>query len=516
MFVRNFLTAGDFVTVMPIGLILTFEYDENGRISRVLHGTQEDGVDISSAVLTQVLESDFVPRTIPTKDGTSWISGVAYREEDPVLPGTLPECVGLELLSDFKTNIDAFKFYAGMVTSLAAVHKGAVACRNWLTLAKFDVLPGYVVPHNLTDDTFIHMIESSRFPFDFPKICGYIIYHNGQPDIRYLNYTQGIIKKCVKVTDGLGYVYADLTIDVGADEPKKLLTEYRNVVSYNLTSNVRVLMDGDEIFYSDSTVHIDEKLTCDDCGKLYPVNLSGRTCCSDPNCTSRLFGETNRFLKQFSLPEITEEKYKAYVKSLDSYYVPDILDENTYSDVNMEVPVADLIRAAIPFNVVPQNSDVLTRICNRCNNAVAAIEHYMKNPDRILPELEIDGTEKLEVWLGKHHNITTVMKCLHSDHLHPVAKKRKFEGAPIFRNWNISITGEFIHGTREDIVAILNSYSANVTDDVESARCLIVGGTQEGIKGRMVQTAKNFGIKIFTEQEFFDAYEIDKDLAENL
>jgi NAD-dependent DNA ligase len=93
---------------------------------------------------------------------------------------------------------------------------------------------------------------------------------------------------------------------------------------------------------------------------------------------------------------------------------------------------------------------------------------------------------------------------------------KQFDGAPIFRNLRICITGDFTHGTHEDIRSIFSSYSGKVVNDVKDANVVVVGGTQTHINGPILKYAQNKGITIFDEYSFFDKYEIDKDLQTNL
>ena len=75
----------------------------------------------------------------------------------------------------------------------------------------------------------------------------------------------------------------------------------------------------------------------------------------------------------------------------------------------------------------------------------------------------------------------------------------------------------FSHGSTSDIAAILRSYSAEVTTQFsENIHCIVVGDALENIDGVALRNARSLGIAIYNESQFFAAYEIDKDLAENL
>ena len=515
MFVGNFLTTGDFITIMPIGLVLSFQYDENGRIEKVLNGAHDSGEDVTSELLPVVLDADFVPRTLPIKDGTSWITGVAYASTATHSTGHLPECVQEELFAKFRANPSDFTFYAGMVYSLAAIYRGAVECRKWLNLAHFKLLPGYPVTSTISDEMVVQMMDRADCPFDISELCGYILYHNGEPHIHYLDFYQAELREVNKLVDGFGYVYGDLQYECGGKIAVNRV-EYRYVVNYNLVPNVTIRMYQDDVYFSDSKTYVDAELTCTTCGKLFTVSARGRTCCTDPHCKSRLYGATNQFLKALGLFEIPFGVYQDYTKKIEDYSVVDILDGASYEDTVVEATPLAVIRALVPLFVVNKESNILDRICNKCNNSVNTIQYYIKHPDRLSIELEIDDTGTLLSWLADPYNANSIVKALSSPHIRFIEQGKKFEGAPIFRSWKIAITGEFLHGTKKDIEAILTSYSATIVDNIEAARCLIVGSTKEGVEGKKVLDAKNRGIKIFDEMDFFKEYEIDEDLAANL
>ena len=80
----------------------------------------------------------------------------------------------------------------------------------------------------------------------------------------------------------------------------------------------------------------------------------------------------------------------------------------------------------------------------------------------------------------------------------------------------IFITGNFVHGSTADIIAILKSYSAQVSNKVADCQCVITGDSMEDLDGRSIRYAKQNNIPVFTESQFFAKYEIDEDLSLNL
>ena len=79
------------------------------------------------------------------------------------------------------------------------------------------------------------------------------------------------------------------------------------------------------------------------------------------------------------------------------------------------------------------------------------------------------------------------------------------------------ITGTFKHGTTEDIIAILQSYSATVVTQMDKkVQCVVVGDIKENIDGLAIHAARELDIPMFDETAFFDRYTIDEDLEKFL
>ena len=61
------------------------------------------------------------------------------------------------------------------------------------------------------------------------------------------------------------------------------------------------------------------------------------------------------------------------------------------------------------------------------------------------------------------------------------------------------------------------SYEGKVSDSVDNTvSAVILGDIKENVDGMAVKSANHLGIRIFNESEFFQMFEIDSDLKENL
>ena len=67
------------------------------------------------------------------------------------------------------------------------------------------------------------------------------------------------------------------------------------------------------------------------------------------------------------------------------------------------------------------------------------------------------------------------------------------------------------------MISILQSYGAEVTDKFGSdIDCVVIGDILENINARNVKSAQNMRIPVMEESTFFDTYDIDSDIQQNL
>ena len=176
------------------------------------------------------------------------------------------------------------------------------------------------------------------------------------------------------------------------------------------------------------------------------------------------------------------------------------------------------MRTLVPIQDVPVD-DVISDLVKHCNNNVNTLEYYIDNTSQIQIDFHLTGrfVTNLIQWFSNDKNKELLRSLLDCDHIILKESDKKFEGAPIFRNKTILISGDFVHGSQEDIASILRSYSAKVVYEFDpSIDCILLGDTHENINGVYVRKCRDHNIPVFEEFDFFKKYEIDQDLAENL
>ena len=258
-------------------------------------------------------------------------------------------------------------------------------------------------------------------------------------------------------------------------------------------------------------------MTCSFCGKVLEAPKTNiRFTCTDLHCASVMFTRVNTFLSKLGYKTLDLDRFRQFAaETHNSVALPDILDMKEYKDIKITIDAPNLLSGIVPSTIVTRFSD-WTVFCNKCNNSVESILYYIQNPDKMLFDLSLNGAvyRKLQNWLSSPENQLDVVGVFTHPNITVISTGKRFEGAPIFRGKSIYVTGKCSHGGFSDVQAILSSYSASVYDRFNTAvDCVIIGDLHEGVSGKDVQRAKQMGIPIFEEKDFFEKYDIDNDIA---
>lgn len=525
MSVKNLLTAGDFVSLLPVGLHVSLQYNANGVLEKVWTGFVDNRkVDLTAQLLDPIRTTDLVPAHIPVKNGTTWVFGCLHTHTDHYNSGVLPDCVEEELVAQFVEDPRSFQFYAAHVHSLAAVFEGALPIRNWLTNNGFTLADGCLVPIDLDIFGVLNRIWSHirKRGWAESEISNYLIQHKGEVKYESAQLGQVKVTKIATELDEMGEVLMHLWYDSGT--PSSELVPYPIAVQHNLRAKCVVTKDltSGEIIssrFTDGKVHDGylDTITCPRCGRTYPVFRQGHMKCPDPQCPSRQYPRICKLLKTFNLPTLSYDRCEEIMNSVGRVFGPqDILDAEEFEATSISTTIAEamyaLVDDTVPYTAVQQ-------LASHCNNNLNSVEYYIHNPKQIIADLAVAGIEcrTLSKWLSYSVNASDIISLLHHPRIQLGEGNLKFVGPQYFRNTVICITGTFRHGSEKDVAAILHSYGATVTSNYSpEVNALVVGDIQENIVGSAIRQAREHNISIWTESEFFNRFDIDSDLAANL
>lgn len=521
MYVNGVLKAGQYVLPVPVGLPAVLQYGENGVLEKVFKRFGADRIDITDDVFDSVYSNQIAPIKVPIKDGTTWVTGVFYRDKFLDYDGKLPECIEDSMVAAIVSNSDNIQFYAGTVESLAVVFRGATPIRQWLQMSRFKVLPGWLLPARVDRQTVSSLFSDGRFHFKYPLISHYIVFDNQDVRIVCTELSQHTVCSRTGFTDTYGNIKVKLQ-SVGADWSTTV--DYSDIVKYQIHKGTIVVQDKyDKVIYAFAKesifrAPISNTLNCSWCGKQIRVPDSGQCQCSSSHCLSTMYPDVVHFLNSLKLPEMSFEHYKSYVDSGDITSFADIMLLPEYREYKLDVTLTTLFRAIIPNLLVP-NSNVIQLFVSNCNNSTSVIHHYIYHPESIYSDFDMHGmdVDRLVDWLSDLSHAQLLETLMYSEQFQITGPTRKFDGSPILRGWRICLTGTFQHGSNEEVASILRSYSAEVTSRFdESVTAVIVGDLNDSTNGIYIRNAKNLNLPVISESAFFSKYEIDEDLKQNL
>lgn len=519
MFAKTFCRPGAFMTIIPIGLQVTLQYDREGKLEKIYTGYDEMMNEASKEFLTAVRKEMLVPLTIKIKQGTSYIKGVFYTDSVIAQEGFLPYCNNSDMIDGIINKSIDVKFYAAQVDSRATPFKSVTVIRDWLKMSGFEVLPGYVVPVNLTDKAFKNLVYTDKYPFGRLSIGGYLFFDGTEIYYRPSNMKQYLVDKVTKFTDPSGYIKGKVETKSGT-----LTVNYSDVVSFDIQRNTLITTDKDNhIMFTEPTDTKKRdprsaKLKCDVCGLPFTCPKSGPVTCPDENCRSRMWNNLNHFLNVLKLPELDGERFKKAVSDGNIIAISDILSYEEYESMKVNTTFTSILRACTPVSICG-DVRIFKVVSDACGESVQSLRMYSNNPKSLLsymPTTNLSAT-RLVNWIAEPKNLLLIETVLDTPNIEVIKEEKAFQGAPIFRGSTILITGDFSHGNTELIQSIIASYNAKVvTEYNDDVSILVIGDLKSNINGSAVIKCRERFVQSYTESEFFDKFEIDEDIQNNL
>lgn len=522
---KTFCKPGSLIYIVPTGLLVTLRYDAHGQLNGIFKGFsahgEPTGEELPQEFLQVVRTNGLVPLSLKQMGTTSVVWGVFYSDVFTVKVGDVPICEFDRIIKDIISGNIKYKFYAGHMDSGSAAVSNPTTFHTWCQLAGFDPLPMWLVPTDATDQTLKdYILGNIQYPFKYPLISGYIVYEGGIKPYFYQLSLQTIeVTQAEKYVNHSGYI--KYRVHYGDDECFTM--NYPDAAFYNVKPKSHLIMDGSTVIWSStkSSNHSDrlpKRLVCSSCGKILDVPDTGYMTCTEPHCTSLMYPRIERFCKVLGIEVLSKEKFDKYIADSELQIFSDLLLLPEYKDIKIKKNLWELIFACIPMDV-GVDKQWLIKFCNRCNNNYKTVKFYFDSPVRIYTELDMNVSRRFANWLSIPRNINEFDTIISSDQIELSVQDRvlSFDGAPIFRNKTIYITGVFKHGSIAEIRAILESYSATVvTEFDEYIQCVLVGDIKDGIDGKAILAARELKLPIFNESEFFAKYEIDEDLEKFL
>lgn len=512
----NDLKLGDFVMPLPLGLQITVQYNVEGSIEKIYSG-YKDRVDITHDIIGIVIAKKTVPAKIHITGCTTWVFGVLYTSETIEKTATLPEGIADDLLELYKEQPVRFNFFAATIEASNGSITGSIAMRRALAMQQFKLLPGWDLFSKFHDKLLSLWMADEKYTFK-PVVTD-LVALGRDSGVMYVHLggSQMLIHSVRNIVDTNGFLKTVIVSSESND--KGIVIDYADRMYYHVEKGtVAYLKANGEINYNNTMVQAEKPapIKCSKCGRLINIPTRGATRCSNPHCLSRLVPVLSSFISELGLPHIDNSTLKSYVDHQALTCIPDLFTLQEYHDCMIELSVAKLLRAMIPYDVIARD-DVLLLFTTACMENPKTIQYYMLNPEQIPTDLRIQHMDlpALQEWFLDDANVSDITNLMTLPQIKISDNNKKFDGAPIFRGKLICITGTFLHGSMGYVSSILQSYSARVTTTMSNnVDCVLVGGTHENVDGRILVSARQMRKPIYEELDFFAAYDIDSDIQQ--
>ena len=510
------LKPGDFAMPIPVGLQLTIQYNTEGNIEKVFTG-YKDRTDITSDIVGVLIAKKTVPAKITAQGCTTWVFGVLYTSWDTPKTAALSGGTDMELLKQYTENGATFNFFAATYENSLGTIMGSVPIRRALAMNGFRLLPGWDIFTQFNDRLLALWLKEDKYTFK-PVVTD-IVGLGRESGIKYIRMpiNQIIVGDVRNFVDYNGFLRSEITAATDSADYSIHIVNYSDVVTYHIVKNSIVYFnENGEVLYSSTKVTAEQAkpVKCKYCGKLIDIPVSGTARCNNPHCTSRLIPLIKTFVQHLGMEQLPDDLLREYVKKQKLTCIPDLFLLDEYKDVQVETSAANLLRAMIPYDLIARD-DVLMLFTTACMESIKTVVFYMNNPEQIAADLRIQHSDlpALISWFSDLCNVSDMSTLLATSNIHITENNRKFDGAPIFRDKIIFVTGTFLHGGIGYVSSILQSYSAKVTTTMSNnVDCVLVGGTHENIDGAGVAAARAMRKPIMEELDFFAAYGIDDDI----
>ena len=525
---RNCLKPGDYVIPEPFGIKMMLRYDSRGVLDHIEVGAEyTDMVDMSNTYFSVMRDhiSD-IPSKISIKDGSTFVYGTLYTDDIPYIfdtkfAGLVPDIYIHEYTHN--TNIE-YVFYASYVKSNAMSFTSPIVTKNWLAMSKFRTTPSFMAPANPSEQFYNYIVNSSQWGNLNKHLGGVSYYRDGQVYSETFRYYEMAVKRVVTKLSTSGAILGRIeSTSVEATDSTYIDVNYSEVLNNNIQSGDLVFLydnlNGQLAFSVAKNSARQPRPTyvqCPVCKKQVDINRSGSTYCIDDSCMSKHYYDFCNMVTTLNPPQLSHDDFIKLAKSNKVLNIVDFLDLPQYDEYIFELNLPTLLRAIIPVMSV-RSIHTLEKFANRCKHDLNTLKYYVHNPNRIYTDLDMNDLDSKHLieWLTSTYNQSVVEAMLGCDKVKLLNNVKEFDGAPIFRNKTICVTGIFDHGTLDDIAKILRSYSANVvysySDDVN---CILVGQSMERVRSDIIKQARANNVPILYERNFFEEYGINDDLKQ--
>lgn len=521
--IKNSNATGAYIQPIPIGVLVTLDYSDKGILTKMTYESNGETVEVPFELTVKLAKENIIIQRLQTYKSACKVFGVLVAPLDEIkfnkCAGMLPECCYPALLKLANSNPKAFKFYAIDLKLADNKTLPATAALNRLAMMKFDLVTGIVASSVSQPAQALMQLRSiaNNVQPSLPLLLGFYV-HGVEHSLRMSRFLCGKVSKYTKSMDINGYIHGKLKCDLG-NGSSEVCVSYNQIVKHHLADGSFVVLDEYNNIEFVSQPKLFSRIapttvTCPVCGKKYTVNEAEDTVsCVDPHCASKLYPQICRMLARLKLHKLPPEKFNAYLKSGEIKTLQDVFNLEEYKGCEIDTTLTALIEAITPVELLAGDVTNIAKFVHQASSP-EAVSYYIHSPSQLDADLKVtqNFANRFKEYWSDPYNMNTYDTFIDLPCINVITSEKKFDGDFIFRNKLICLTGEFKHGSYDDIVSILKSYAGTSTVEFTPQVSFVLVGHFGTPDPYIIERARAYSIPIYEELDFFKAYEIDKDL----
>lgn len=517
--IKNSTSAGTYVQPIPLGMQVTLTYSDKGILSKV---TADSGEEIPFELVVKLQSANVLIQRLQTYKAACNVVGILVAPADEFrftkCAGKLPTCTYFRLVKLIKSNAEKFQFYALDLRLSGSRALPPTSAMSRLSMMQFKVIQGVAINASINVSTAISQFYNVIRPMNSSTITG-LYFHRDSDNVVSLDLTCGTVQKFDYSLDVNGYVHGNLKCDFG-NGVEDISVPYTQIVKHQLATNSFIIVDNHNVIQYASQPKVFSKIasssiTCPICGKKYNVNVaSAEASCIDAHCPSKLYPQICRMLVKFGLERMSEEDFIAHIRTKRITALKDILSLSEYQQCEITTTLSNLIEAITPIYLLSGDLDSISKFVHQASSGTA-VSYYIHNPEMVNADLKMSNLfcKRFREFWSDPYNAEMYDAFLDMPEINIVAPEKKFNGDLIFRNKLICLTGEFKHGSYDEMISILKSYAGNAVVEFTSQVKFVLVGHLGNPDPYIIERARAYKIPIYRELDFFNAYQIDQDLS---
>lgn len=519
--IKNSTVSGAYIQPIPLGMQVTLTYSDKGILTKA---TTNLGEELPFELVVKLEIANVLIQRLQTYKAACEVTGVLVAPISEFkltnCAGELPTCIYPALLKVMKSKPEKFRFYALDIRISDSTYLPATSAMSRLAMMKFTSLTGVAITASANAaavTSHLHRTISS-LNLGINVAVGLYVHRSSEQTVS-TNLMCGSVSKFDYSLDVNGYVHGEVKCDLG-NGADIVLMPYGQIVKYQLSNNCFIILDEHHNIQYVSQPKVFSKvapptITCPICGKKYSVNTSGAAVsCIDNHCPSKLYPQICRMLIKFGLAPMPEQDFSAHIRTGKIKTLKDVLELPEYAQYEITTTLSNLIEAITPMQLLAGDLDSISKFVHQASSGTA-VSYYIHNPEMVNADLKMSKpfAQRFKEFWSDNYNVDMYDAFLDVPDITIVAPEKKFEGDLIFRNKLICLTGDFKHGSYDEMISILKSYAGTAVVEFTSQVSFVLVGHLGTPDPYIIERARAHKIPIYRELEFFSAYQIDDDLS---